>query len=81
MYIVDVHQYGIFFSKDFRPFCFWWSGCRIDYQLEVPAGLENSEYLPNTAYAHIVQARYWEAKEMFSFILRQVIAENLMYFI
>ena len=40
--------------------------------LEVPSGLERFEYLPNTAYAHIVQARYWEAKEMASFILRQV---------
>ncbi len=57
---------------DLRPFCFWWSDSRIDYQLELLGGLENSEYLPNTAYAHIVQARYWEAKEMLSFILRQV---------
>ncbi len=55
-----------------RPFCYWWGDNRIDYQLQIPSGLENCEYLPNTAYAHIVQARYWEAKEMFSFILRQV---------
>ena len=55
-----------------RPFCTWWGDYRIDYQLEVPAGLEQCETLPNAAYAHIVQTRYWEAKEMISFVLRQV---------
>ena len=28
--------------------------------------------LPNTAFAHVVQSRYWEAKEIVSFVLRQV---------
>lgn len=57
-----------------RPFCVWWGDQRIDYQLQAPLGLEHGDTLPvsNTAYAHIAQARYWEAKEMVSFVLRQV---------
>ena len=50
----------------------WWSDNRIDYILETPRGSEVLDLLPPTAFAHIVHSRYWEAKELASFILRQV---------
>ena len=50
----------------------WWGTDRIDYLLQAPASLEGVVSLPNTSYGHIVQSRYLEAKEMASFVLRQV---------
>lgn len=34
--------------------------------------MEQLKSLPKTSYAHVMQARYWEAKELVSFVLRQV---------
>ena len=50
----------------------WWGSDRIDYVLQAPSTLEGVVSLPNTSYGHIVQSRYLEAKELASFVLRQV---------
>ncbi|XP_019853987.1 PREDICTED: membrane-associated phosphatidylinositol transfer protein 2-like [Amphimedon queenslandica] len=52
---------------------FWWGSDRIDYVLQAPNSLEGVVSLPNTSYGHIVQSRYLEAKELASFVLRQVL--------
>lgn len=59
--------------EDLKPFSVWWSASRIDYVLEAPKISEFNEYLPVQAYAHIIHSRYWEAKQLVSFILRQVL--------
>ena len=57
---------------EIKPFSVWWSTNRIDYSLEAPRDLESCTLLPLPAFSHIIHSRYWEAKELVSFILRQV---------
>lgn len=57
---------------DIKPFSVWWSTNRIDYALETPKCTDSLDLLPPPAFAHIMQSRYWEAKELVSFVLRQV---------
>jgi hypothetical protein len=65
-------------SEEVKPFSVWWSRHRLDYLLESPlvtGGYEAS--LPATAFTHVVHSSYWEAKEVVSFILRQVVHTGL----
>jgi len=59
--------------EDIKPFSVWWSTNRIDYALETPKCTDSLDLLPPPAFAHIMQSRYWEAKELVSFVLRQVL--------
>ena len=59
-------------SIEIKPFSVWWSTNRIDYSLEAPRDLESCTLLPLPAFSHVIHSRYWEAKELVSFILRQV---------
>jgi hypothetical protein len=57
-----------------KPFNLWWGDKRIDYMLESPVGVQRSSAtLSDMVHAHILQSRYWEAAELSSFILRQVL--------
>lgn len=60
------------FFADIKPFSVWWSTNRIDYALETAQLADSFDLLPPAAFAHIMHSRYWEAKELVSFILRQV---------
>ena len=57
-----------------KPISVWWSDLRLDYMLETPCK-DGFEMLPDAAMVRIFHSRYWEAKELVSFILRQVITE------
>jgi len=65
---------GLHLSADYsvKPFSVWWSDKRIDYKLETPWGKEAFDMLPAATIVRIINSRYWEAKELVSFILRQV---------
>ena len=58
--------------KEIKPFSVWWSSNRIDYSLESSHDLDVGPRLPLPAVSHVIHSRYWEAKELVSFILRQV---------
>ena len=59
--------------SEVKPFSVWWSRHRLDYLLESPLAAGGSESLPATAITHVIHSSYWEAKEVISFILRQVL--------
>ena len=63
--------YYLFFSLAAGTISLW-GNQRIDYLLEAPSSVEQFKSLPVTVHAHVIQARYWEAKELVSFVLRQV---------
>ena len=54
-----------------RPFSVWWNDNRVDYLLETPWDKEGFD-IPPDDLVRIIHSRYWEAKELVSFILRQV---------
>jgi hypothetical protein len=56
-----------------EPFSVWWSRHRLDYLLESPLTSTSHDYLPLTAITHVIHSSYWEAKQIVSFILRQVL--------
>ena len=57
---------------DMKPFSVWWSRHRLDYLLKSSLTTIGYDSLPLTAITHIIHSSYWEAKEVVSFILRQV---------
>lgn len=70
------HRNSVTTGRDIKPFSVWWSQSdanRIDYLLESPVGSEGFNLLPQAAFSHIIHSRYWEAKELVSFMLRQVL--------
>lgn len=67
-----VIYFSLCFLADIKPFSVWWSTNRIDYALEMAQFTDSFDLLPPAAFAHIMHSRYWEAKELVSFILRQV---------
>lgn len=44
----------------------------MDYVMETPWSKEAVDMLPTATIIRIINSRYWEAKELVSFILRQV---------
>ncbi len=62
----------VYLTVEIKPFSVWWSKSRIDYILETPRGSDSLDLLRPTAFAHVVHSRYWEAKELCSFILTRV---------
>lgn len=69
---ISIHFFLVYLYTEIKPFSVWWSEHRIDYMLETPWKNEGFERLPVSTFSHIVHSSYWEAKEMASFILRQV---------
>ena len=50
----------------------WWGDCRIDYILQSPVSGSDLAELPLAAQSLVMHSRYWEAKDMISFILHMV---------
>ena len=49
-----------------------WGDCRIDYILQSPVSCSDLAELPLAAQSLLMHSRYWEAKDMISFIVHMV---------
>ena len=56
----------------------WWSQNRIDYVVQEPDSVSNLGKMTMSARAVVLHSRYWEAKEMISFIVQTVSLKSTM---
>ena len=56
----------------------WWSQNRIDYVVQEPDSVSDLGKMTMSARAVVLHSRYWEAKEMISFIVQTVSSRSTM---
>ena len=64
--------YSCTFTEVTRIVRNWWSQYRIDYVIEEPSSVGDLGMMSMSARALVLHSRYWEAKEMVSFIVQTV---------
>jgi hypothetical protein len=55
----------------------WWSQYRIDYVIEEPSSVGDLGMMSMSARALVLHSRYWEAKEMVSFIVQTALWKDV----